>query len=253
MVGSLPIQVASAGSGPPLVYLHGAYGYLGWPDFLADLAERFTVYAPLHPGFGGSGDSDEFDDLLDLTLFHLDLLDELGLERPDLVGHFFGAMMAAELAAIAGNRVNRLVLSAPMGLWLEDHPGVDYFAAAPDKLRSVLFADADSEAAKCCLPDPDSDEQRHLQRIERTRSLATIAKFMWPIPDKGLKKRLHRIGHPTLVIVAEEDQLVAPAYGEAFAERIQGAGVATISGAGHLSQLERPDEFASLVNGFLAD
>lgn len=253
MVGALPIQVASAGSGPPLVYLHGAFGYLGWPDFLEGLTERFTVYAPLHPGFGDSGDADEFDDLLDLTLFHMDLLDELGLEQPDLVGHFFGAMMAAELAAIAGSRVNRLVLASPMGLWLEEHPGIDYFAAVPDKLRSVLFADEDCDAALDCLPDPESDEQRHRQRIERTRSLATIAKFMWPIPDKGLKKRLHRIGNPTLVIVAGKDQLVAPAYGEAFAGRIQAARVATVPGAGHLCQLERPGEFASLVNEFLSD
>ena len=252
MVGELPIRVASAGSGPPLLYLHGVFGYLGWPEFLSDLSERFTVYAPLHPGFGESGEADDFDDLLDLTLYHLDLLDELGLERPDVVGHFFGAMMAAELAAIAGNRVNRLALSAPMGLWLEDHPGIDYFAAAPDKLRSILFADADCDAAMAALPDPDSDEQRHMQRIERTRSLATIAKFMWPIPDKGLKKRLHRISSPTLVLVAEKDQLVAPAYGDAFADRIPGAGSATISGAGHLCHLERPDEFGRHLGRFLA-
>ncbi|MYC48225.1 MAG: alpha/beta hydrolase [Chloroflexi bacterium] len=251
-VGALPIQLASAGSGPPLIYLHGAFGYLGWPEFLNELAERFTVYAPLHPGFGESGDADEFDDLLDLTLFHLDLLDELRLESPDVVGHFFGAMMAAELAAIAGNRVNRLVLTAPMGLWLEEHPGIDYFAAAPDKLRSILFADADSDTALRWLPDPESDEQRHLQRIERTRSLATIAKFMWPIPDKGLKKRLHRIDHPTLVVVAEQDQLVAPAYGNAFADRIQGAEVSTISGAGHLCHLERPGQYGKLLGRFLS-
>lgn len=253
MIGALPINVASAGSGPPLLYLHGAFGYLGWPGFLNSLTDRFTVYSPLHPGFGESGDADEFDDLLDLTLFHLDLLDELGLERPDVIGHFFGAMIAAELAAIAGNRVNRLALASPMGLWLEDHPGIDYFAAAPDKLRSILFADADCDAALGWLPDPESDEDRHLQRIERTRSLATIAKFMWPIPDKGLKKRLHRISNPTLVIVAEQDQLVAPEYGAAFADRIQGSRVATVAGSGHLSQLERPGEFASLVKKFLDD
>ena len=251
MVGALPVQLASAGSGPPLLYLHGAFGYLGWPEFLDGLAERFTVYAPLHPGFGGSGDADEFDDLLDLTLFHLDLLDVLGLERPDVVGHFFGAMMAAEVAAIAGSRVNRLALTAPMGLWLEDHPGIDYFAAVPDRLRSILFANAESDAARRWLPDPDSDEERHLQRIERTRSLATIAKFMWPIPDKGLKKRLHRISHPTLVIVAEKDQLIDPAYGTAFADRIGGAQVATITGAGHLCHLERPDQYGKRLGSFL--
>lgn len=251
-VGALPIQVASAGSGSPLLYLHGAFGYLGWPEFLDRLAERFTVYAPLHPGFGESGDADEFDDLLDLTLFHLDLLDELGLARPHLVGHFFGAMMAAELAAIAGHRVDRLVLAAPMGIWLEDHPGIDYFATAPDKLRSILLADPESGPAKTWLPDPEDDEQRHLQRIERTRSLATIAKFMWPIPDKGLAKRLRRIDRETLVLTAEQDQLVAPAYGEAFAGQIKTSHVAELAGAGHLFQLERPEEFAKLVGDHLS-
>ncbi len=250
-IGSIPIELASAGTGPPLVYLHGAFGYLGWPEFLDRLAERYTVYAPHHPGFGESGDADAIEDLLDLTLFHLDLLDELGLERPHLVGHFFGAMVAAEVGAIAGHRVDRLVLAAPMGLWLEEHPGVDYFAAPPDELRKILFADPESDAAHCWLPEPESDEQRHLDTIERTRSLATVAKFMWPIPDKGLKKRLHRIRRPTLIVVAEKDQLVAPEYGSAFGERIDGSGVAMLPGAGHLCQLECPGEFGKLVDGFL--
>ena len=252
-VGSIPIEVAGSGTGPPLVYLHGAFGYLGWPQFLDQLSERFTVYAPHHPGFGESGDADALEDLLDLTLFHLDLLDRLGLERVHLVGSFFGAMIAAEVAAVADHRIDRLVLATPMGLWLEDHPGVDYFAATPDSLRKILFADPESDAACRWLPEPESDEQRHLDTIERTRSLATVAKFMWPIPDKGLKKRLHRIRRPTQIIVAEKDCLVAPAYGSAFAELIGDSQIAELAGAGHLCQLENPGEFASLVNEFLAD
>ena len=245
--------MARAGSGPPLVYLHGAFGYLGWPDFLNALSERFTVYAPTHPGFGESEGIEHIDDLLDLTLFHTDLLDELGLERPHLVGHFFGAMIAAEIAAIAGHRVDRLVLASPAGLWLDNDPGVDYFATPANELRSVLFHDPDSDIARRWMPEPVSDEETEIQKIERARSLAAVAKFTWPIPDKGLKKRLHRIRRPTMVVVAEHDRLVPPAYGREVVVRIDGARLCTVEGAGHLFPLEKPGRFAKLVADFLGE
>lgn len=98
--GHITARVAKAGAGDPLVYLHGAFGYQGWPAFLDRLSERFTVYAPVHPGFGETDGVEGLDDILDLTLYHVDLLDALELERPHLVGHFFGAMAAAETAAL---------------------------------------------------------------------------------------------------------------------------------------------------------
>ena len=252
-MGPATVQMARAGSGPPLVYLHGAFGYLGWPDFLDSLSERFTVYAPTHPGFGESEGVEHIDDLLDLTLFHVDLLDELGLERPHLVGHFFGAMIAAEIAAIAGHRVDRLVLASPAGLWLDNDPGVDYFATPANELRSVLFHDPDSDIARRWMPEPVSDEETEIQKIERARSLAAVAKFMWPIPDKGLKKRLHRIRRPTMVVVAEHDRLVPPAYGREVVDRIDGARLRTVQGAGHLFPLEKPGQLAKLVADFLGE
>jgi len=241
-VGPATVHVAKAGQGEPLLYLHGAFGYGGWPEALDSLSERFTVYAPLHPGFGESEGIEHIDDLLDA----------LGLERPHVVGHFFGAMIAAEMAAIAGHRIDRLVLASPAGLWLDDEPGVDYFATPPNELRSLLFQDSDSEIARSTLPEPDSDEDIAVQKIERLRSLAAVAKFLWPIPDKGLKKRLHRIGRPTLVVVAEHDRLVPPAYGEEFAGRIDGSRLRILQDAGHLFPLEKPAEFAALVADFLA-
>ena len=87
--------------------------------------------------------------------------------------------------------------------------------------------------------------------IERVRSLSTVGKFLWPIPDKGLKKRLRRIKSPALVIVAQNDQIVPPAHGVEIVNGISNAQLKTVQGAGHLFILERPDEFASLVTEFL--
>ena len=249
-VGPVTAHVAKAGQGEPLVYLHGAFGFQGWPRLLEILAQRFTVYAPVHPGFSESDGIDQIDDILDLTLYHYDLLDALGLEAPHVVGHFFGAMIAAEMAALCSHRVNRLVLASPGGLWLDDNPGVDYFVVPASELRTVLFNAPESEVARNAMPDPASEDDQ-TQQTERVRSLGTVGKFLWPIPDKGLKKRLHRIDVPTLVVVAENDQIVPPAYGQQMVRRIPGSRLHTVRDSGHLFILEQPEEFAALVAEFL--
>lgn len=250
-VGGLEAQVTAKGGGEPLVYLHGAFGYQAWHPFLDRLAENFRVYAPLHPGFGENAVVDEIDDVLDLALYHYDLLDALGLDAPSVVGHFIGGMIAAEMAAIRPGSVGRLALVAPAGIWRDDAPGVDYFATPMDELRGVLFADADSDVAKALLPEPKDDLERGTQIIERARSLATVGKFLWPIPDKGIRKRLGRITAPTLVMVGGEDKVVPPAYGDEFAARIDGASLQRFDGAGHMLMLEQPDKFAAALTEFL--
>lgn len=253
-IGGGDVQVASKGSGEPLVYLHGAFGYRGWHPFLDALAEDFTVYAPVQPGFvDGAPGPNDIDDMLDLTLYHFDLLDALGLEAPNMVGHFLGGMIAAEMAALRPASVGKLVLAAPAGLWLDDDPGVDYFATPANELRNVLFADANSEAANYLMPEPKDDLERGTQIIERVRSLATVGKFLWPIPDKGLKKRMSRIKADTLVVVGEQDKIVPPSYGSEFASRISGATAQTIAGAGHMMMLEQAGEFAEAVRFFLRE
>ena len=251
-VGGAEIEVASKGSGDPLVYLHGAFGYRGWHPFMDTLAEDFTVYAPIQPGFVDSAPGPEdLDELLDLVLYHFDLLDALGLEAPNVVGHFLGGMIAAEMAAIRPDSISKLVLAAPAGIWLDDEPGVDYFATPMEELRGILFANSNSDAAKSVLPEPADDLERGTQILERVRSLATVGKFLWPIPDKGLKKRMGRIKAPTLVVVGDQDKVVPASYGNEFGSRISGASVQTVTGAGHMMMIERPGEFARVVKDFL--
>ena len=72
------------------------------------------------------------------------------------------------------------------------------------------------------------------------------------IPDKGLKKRLGRIKVPTQVVVAENDQIVPPAYGDEIVARIPGAKLQVVPNASHLFIHEQPDDFAGMVADFLA-
>src|SRR5215208_6472894 len=106
--GLFETRVREAGSGSPLLFLHGAEGPLpGWPPFLETLVERFRVVAPDLPGFGQSSGGERFSDVLDLTTYLQDLLDALDLEQVDAVGHDLGGMAAAELTAACNRRIGR--------------------------------------------------------------------------------------------------------------------------------------------------
>ncbi|GIT01930.1 MAG: hypothetical protein CM1200mP27_05550 [Chloroflexota bacterium] len=73
--GEFESEVLKDGSGPPLLYLHGAIGQKGWAPFLDALAQQFTVYAPYMPGYSKSSGLEKLDDVTDLTLYQFELLD----------------------------------------------------------------------------------------------------------------------------------------------------------------------------------
>ena len=136
------VHVYQGGSGPDLLFLHGAGGVLGAEDpFLLRLAESFTVHAPELPGYGESTGEELLEDMLDFTLHGWDCADALGLDRPHLVGHSMGGMIAAEMASVDNRRARSLALIAPAGVWLDEHPIPDIFATLPFDLPALLFHD----------------------------------------------------------------------------------------------------------------
>jgi pimeloyl-ACP methyl ester carboxylesterase len=173
------------------------------------------------------------------------------LAQPYLVGHSLGGMIAAEVAAIAPDLASKLVLVAPVGLWLDDHPVMDFFTATPEELTTAIFHDPDSAIAKEMLIMPSDPEAQLEAVLERTKNLSATGKFLWPIPDKGLKKRIHRIVAPTLLLWGASDRLVPPTYGKAFLQRIDRARLTVFNGASHMLPFEKTDEFIDVVTDFL--
>ena len=244
--GAVTFRVRSAGSGAPLVYFHSFHERTGWSPFLGRLAARYTVLAPLHPGSAGSTGVETLDDVLDLTLAYDELLGALGLEAAHLVGHFFGAMVAAEVAAVFPRRAARLVLVSPLGLWLDAAPPADVAILPQADLVSVLWNDAGSAAARQWAAEPESDAAQ----IESVQQRAAMAKFVWPISDKGIHKRLHRIAAPTLLLWGDDDRVNPLPYAEEWQHRIKGAALSVLKG-GHMVIHEAPDSAASAVDEFL--
>lgn len=246
-------EVEISGSGPPLVYLHGPWG-LG-PDraFVARLAETHTVHAPKHPGTS-RGDPEAvhaLDGWLDLIVYYGELFDRLGLGAPPIVGHSFGGLVAAELAAAAPKSVGPLVLIDPVGLWRDDLPVKNWMVLSDKERRPSLFADPQGEAAQRFFGVPSDPATRVDVLAQFIWAQACTGKFVWPIADRGLKHRTHRIATPTLIVWGEDDRIIAPAYAQEFAKRITGARVEMIEGAGHLPHLEQPDAVTKAMRAFL--
>lgn len=250
--GAIQTRVFEGGSGQPIVYLHGAEGLVGgWSPFLAKLSQRYRVIAPEQPGFGESSGGERLNDILDLVVYHLDLLDALGLDRPHLIGHDLGGMVAAETAAVAGNRIGKLVLVGALGLWLKNNPVLDFYATPREELAAACWRDPTSPAATAVLEPSGTDDALQAAALERTRGMATSTRFLWPIPDRGLHRRLHRVNQPTLLVWGQHDRIVPPAYGLVFERAMPSAELVVLQDAAHMPMLEHPTRFCELTNSFL--
>jgi pimeloyl-ACP methyl ester carboxylesterase len=99
---------------------------------------------------------------------------------------------------------------------------------------------------------PEDVKERNKLIIHRFSAVASTSHFMWPIPERGLAKRLRRVKADTLVIWGRQDALVPAVYADEFAARIAGARVRLVDGAGHVPQVEQQDEVSRAVLEFLA-
>jgi pimeloyl-ACP methyl ester carboxylesterase len=98
---------------------------------------------------------------------------------------------------------------------------------------------------------PEDPEAAALARTRLTWAMGATGKFIWPIPDKGLRKRIHRITAPTLLIWGEHDRLVPHVYAKEFARRLPESRLEVVAGAGHAPHLEQPDATTRAVQVFL--
>ena len=245
-------QVYSGGEGAPLVWLHGLRGVDPADPTLVALQKSHRVTAPVAPGFNDLAEINNINNIHELALDYDDLIEALGLRAFTLVGHSFGAMIAAEIAAHFPARAARLVLLAPFGLWNDAYPVADVFAVPGAQLDDLLWHDASARERFAPQPAPDADLKAvAAERIKLAQSLTAVTKFVWPIPDRGLRRRLPRIACPVLAVFGGEDQVVPPRYAEDFKAGLRDARTAVVAGAGHMLTYERPGEVARMLEEFV--
>src|SRR5919204_2276597 len=149
-VDGVETVVHSAGNGEPVVFFHGA-GTIDGFDFAEPWTDRFKVIVPYHPGFGESDDDATFTDIHDYVMHYLELFDALQIDTMHLVGLSMGGYLAAKFASEHGHRVKKLVLVAPYGLNVPEHPALDIIATPGEQLVPMLVSNF--ETLKPRLPE----------------------------------------------------------------------------------------------------
>ena len=250
-VNGRPCRVWEKGVGEPVGFLAGVGGLAGWTPFLDRLAERRRVIAPSIPGFPGAEGHDLLDTQLDWILAAQDLLDAAGLAGADLVGVSVGAALAADATACARGMVRRLVLIGPLGVFDEAEPLTDLWALRPGELPGMLCADPTRFQAATAAPEGEDPVEAEVLQL---RAHEAAARLLWPLGDTGLAKRLPRIREPVLLLWGEKDRVVSFGYAKRYAGALRGeARIERVPGAGHLADLDAPDEVARRILAFLDD
>lgn len=243
-----PVQVK--GEGAPVVYLHGLLGQ-EWGRLQDELAETHRVFAPAHAGSGEPDELRNLDGIYDLVIYYDDLFNKLGLEQIDLIGHSFGGMIAAEIAAAYPHRVRKLVLIDPLGLWRDDAPVADYLLIPAERRASILLGDPARADVQAHLALPEDPKAQMAEVLQRITTLASVSHFIWPIPERGLQKRLHRVRAETLIVWGAEDKFVPSLYAQDFAAKIAASEVEIVPGAGHTPQFDQPALVSERIRTFL--
>jgi pimeloyl-ACP methyl ester carboxylesterase len=232
---------------PALLYLHGTFLGNLWLEYHQALSQYFHVFAPDIPGFGLTGRPNWMRDMSDYILYFRDLLDELGLDKPMIVGHSLGGWMAAEVVVWYPERVKKLVLSNAVGIRVKGTPIAHIFAMNPQELAAASF---DNLAAALPLMPTEFNTEYLLSYYRQSTTLAALA---WnPNYDPKLERRLQRVKCPTLIIWGQNDRLVPVAYADAFHSLIANSTLVKLEGTAHMPMFEMPGEWSRHIVEFLS-
>lgn len=248
MIDETSTIVHSVGSGSPLVFLHGGgtwHGLAyteGWPA-------HFELFIPHHPGFGQSANNPRINSIQGYVDHYVELLDALNLERVDLVGSSLGGRMAAEFTAQHGDRVNKLVLVAPAGLDVPEHPQPNFSKIPPESFPTYLVHDL--QTIYPYLPTEDDEEFAAMRAREGYAAIRILHNGSMINP--AMPSVLERVNHQTLLVWGKQDKIVPVGQGESWERHLKNAKLKVFDQVGHLPLDESADARHAVLDFLLSD
>jgi pimeloyl-ACP methyl ester carboxylesterase len=244
-----------SGAGPPLVLLHGAMGdRREWLLQLDALAEDFTVLAWDAPGCGDSFDPPPDYGLAGYADCLAELVAELGLERPHVLGLSFGSGLALELFRRHPQLPRSLVLASAYAGWAGSL-GRD----AAEARRAALLRDAERPPEEVARDFSATLFVESVPAALVDEAVAQMSSFhpaglramVNAFADADLREVLPRIDVPTLLVYGDADQRSPLNVAEDVHACIPGSRLVVIPGPGHAVNLEAPERFNEVVRAFL--
>jgi pimeloyl-ACP methyl ester carboxylesterase len=243
-IAGVSLTLAEEGEGQPVLVLHGGGGPFTVAGIAQHLATTHRVLTPTHPGWNGTPRPDWLDSVDELALFYLRLLAQRGLRDVTVIGSSMGGWVAAQMAVRdIGGLVGRIVLIDSAGIFVPEHPVVDFAALSPREQAEHSWHNPDR-----FFVDPTTLPPERLAMMRG--NMATMAKIAAGMHDPKLQRRLGELMLPALVIWGESDRVFTPGYGAALTAAIPGARFEIVREAGHLPQMEQPEATLALIDGF---
>ena len=240
-------QVLRAGSGAPLLLLHGARGNPGWLHYHQALSEHFTVYAPSHPGYDKSGRPGWLSTINDTAHFYLGLMRELGLEQVSLVGFSMGGWIAAEIAAMCAHKLRGLVLVDAVGIKPQVGEIAEVLMVSPAATQTLAYYDI-SKAPN--LEEGLTPEKEAV--LWSNREMASRLCWKPYMHNPNLPEYLKLVRTQALIVWGRQDGIVPLNCGEIYHQALQGSTLHVIDECGHSPQMEKPQEFLDVTVDFLS-
>lgn len=257
------LHVAEAGSGSPVLLVHGwPQHWWVWRKVIPELAEEHRVICVDLRGFGWSEAPPDPYELPDLASDLLALLDVLGLERVDLIGHDWGGYAGFLLCLRAPERIDHYLAMGIIHPWFEPPPptpkalrrlAYQFLMAAPGVGAGTLrFLPAFVRAVLEKASHPDTKWTRaeldcfaeSFRAPDHARASSRLYRSFLGREAPRLRAghyRSQRLTVPTRLLTGEADRVIRPAALEGFQPYVDEMSLEVVPGAGHFIAEERPD------------
>src|SRR5438552_1324162 len=241
-------ELAGASEATPIVFLHGVGSdKSAWAPQLAHFGEERRAVAFDYPGYGESDPAPEGTTRDDYAWAILSAMHELAIDRAHICGLSLGGVVAIAMHRHAPERCASLILADTFAEHPDRQAITERSQSASEDMRALAEARVDVLLAQPADPAVRSEVVETMARIDPA-AYRVGAKAVW-LADQS--ERAHDIRVPTLVICGSEDKVTPPTLSNALTQLIPGARYEPIEGAGHISNLERPETFNTITGAFI--
>lgn len=243
-----------AGEGPPLVLLHGFLcDSRCWRTQLASLSDRFRVVAWDAPGAGASSDPPDSFTITDWAQCLAGFLDVVGIERTQVLGLSWGGILAQEFYRLYPDRVLALVLCDTYAGWKGSLPAPACKVRLERCFRESSLHPGDFVAR--WVPEFFTQGASHDLKEEMSAVVSGFHPLGFRLmakssADADTTDLLPKIEVPTLILWGDDDRRSPVNIAEQLRDAIPEAELAIIANAGHVSNMEQPEEFNAQVRRF---
>ena len=241
-------EESGGGNATPIVFLHGVGSDKSvWRPQLGFFGQSRRAVAFDYPGYGDSDPAPEGTTRDDYASAIISAMHELGIDRAHVCGLSLGGVVAIAMAHGDERRCASLILADTFAAHPDGQAIYDRGVAASSDLRAMAESRVDILLAQPADPAVRSDVVETMARIDPA-AYRIGADAVW-LADQ--RERAHDIRVPTLVLCGAEDRITPPSLSRELTQLIPGSRFEPVEGAGHIGNLEKPDEFNTLVNAFI--